>query len=303
MSGGYEYVSAKSVLSETRYEELIRFVDGFPGIETLLSQGWIAGGFVRMILVERCSFSDYFTGSSPWLAGDVDFFFPSQETAHLATKTFKASVMELEESALFFPSKGGFTKEANVKSGSGQVKVQIVDDKKMCFPTIEGCLDDFDFLNCRVGLRRHDGILQFVIARGWREMEDAGLLHVMNNRAPFLGKRVMKYLQRRDLTGLSPGSADVITGWLVNVSQGMFPGFKDCHVEGMHDMIKTLRAEKIVKDEHLIFFLNKWTETKEERQGYGRVYIRNLGDWALNEIDKVNGGTGRKNNIDEEEEW
>ena len=305
MREGFEYVSARSVLSPARLDELTRFVEGFSGIGDVLARGWIAGGFVRMVLLDKCRFIEYFGASPSWHAGDIDFFFPSASAAAEAITAF-SSWDSARKQTNFHKSKGGFTQETSVKVPDGEVqagvKAQFVCDEKMCFPTIEECLEDFDFLNCRVGLRLADGDLQFVIAKGWREAEDAGLLHVMNNKSPFLGKRILKYLNRRYLTGLSPGSADVITGWLINVANGMFPGFKDVHTAALDEVVKELRDDKIVKDEHLILFLNKWKETEEVSHGYGRTYVRDLGDWALNQIDKVHGGTGRKNN-DEEEEW
>ena len=307
MSEGFDYINARSVLSPDRMEELTRFVDGFRGIDEILTRGWIAGGFVRMVLLEKCKFINYFVATPHWYSGDIDFFFPSAEAAAGAISSFISTGGIKKPESYLYKSKGGFAQEAVLKVSGGErevsVKAQFVCDEKMCFPTIEACLGDFDFLNCRVGLRLVGGELQFVIAKGWREAEEAGILHVMNNKSPFLGKRIMKYLDRRELTSLSPDSADIITGWLINVANGMFPGFRDTHTESLHDVVKELRSDKIVKDEHLILFLNKWKETEEVSHGYGRTYVRDMGDWALNEIDKVNGGTGRKNNIDEEEEW
>lgn len=305
MSEGFEYISARRVLSENRFEELTRFVEAFKGIKAALDRGWVAGGFVRMVLLDRCRFIDYFIKDEHWHAGDIDFFFPSHRVAKEAMSSFTGAAGKGQN--FLQRSHGGFAKEAvcSVEDGQQQmgVKVQFICEEKMCLPTIEECLSDFDFLNCRVGLRMFEGDLQFVIARGWREAEDAGLLHVMNNKSPFLGKRIIKYLNRRDLTGLSQGSADIITGWLINVAQGGFPEFKEIHTGNLHDVVKELRSDKIVRDDHLILFINKWNETVEVSGGYGRTYLKDMGDWALNEIDRVHGGTGVKINEEDEDEW
>jgi len=250
-----------------------------PVIDTSLANGgWICGGMMRHLLLDG-SLEEYFTPlrsvEPPWRnarAGDVDLFFPSVESAN---RSADASNRKVRRSMANF---AGET-EAVWERGGHEVKVQLVDDPDLIQPTIEDTLTRFDLINCQVGT---DGEWVY-LPEGWHDLERSRLLGIAHSNTPFLGCRILKYLEFRGLTGLTDDSYEKLQEWFAQVGND-FKGerWTSPHISGVQGHVKRLRAAGLVRREDLIFFLNKWKEFVREKV-YGVSYSYEV-DWALNEL-------------------
>lgn len=237
------------------------------------SGGWLCGGFARHLLLGG-STENYITGhrakdGAVMRSGDIDLFFPSISIAE--------AVIENIEYAR--PSIGGFAKEASSRWKRNHVKVQLVDHPDLVQPTIEDTLSRFDLVNCQVGT---DGE-HIYFPEDWADLEQQRLIRISHNNTPFLGSRVLKYLEDRGLTGLTDDSYEKLHGWFAYASNDFKEGgWSSNHITGVQGHVKKLRERGLVRREDLIFFLSKWKQVIQEKS-YGRTFSYEV-DWALNEL-------------------
>ena len=134
-------------------------------------------------------------------------------------------------------------------------------------------------MNCSVALTHEFA----VIPDGWRELEASKLLRIARNDTPFLGGRLLKYLEHRGLEGLTEDSYEKLTGWLAHAANDFNEnGWNKDHIGGVQGHVKRLKDRGLVKREDLIFFISKWKQIIHERSyGSSRTYTV---DWALNEL-------------------
>ena len=252
--------------------ELLR--QSTPVIEaTFRSGGWLCGGFARHLLIGG-STENYLSGhrgsGSPARSGDVDLFFPNVATASRVISS---------ECAHANPSQGGFAKEAGGRWRRNHVKVQLVDHPDLVQPTIESTLANFDLVNCQVGI---DGE-HIYFPEDWKEIERMRLIRIAHNSTPFLGSRILKYLEHRGLEGLTQDSYEKLHGWFAYACNDFAEGgWSPRHIAGVQGNVKKLREKGLVRREDLIFFLNKWKELIREKH-YGRNFSYEV-DWAANEL-------------------
>jgi hypothetical protein len=252
--------------------------------DALNSGGWIAGGFVRNVLL-GANLADYLHWHrAPRDAferaksqGDIDIFFPSEQIANdVINRHQQATGKSLELSV------GKFAMESNGHlQGLGAVKIQLVNHKDHCAGSIDDCLDRFDFKNCKVALNK----THFFYPEGWRELEATRMLKIDSTHSPFLGSRIVKYLNHRDMIGLTPDSAELMTTWLCRAATETFPGYSDTHLQGIKSAIMGIADKGFLAKEDLILFLGKWKKVMTEHV-YGQHFTIEV-DWALHKIEEL----------------
>lgn len=264
----------EDALSPSMLNDLDLMRQSSPAIEaTFRSGGWLCGGFARHLLIGG-STENYITGrrgsETQMRSGDVDLFFPDVATANRVISN---------ECTDARPSQGGFAKEDSTRWRRNHVKVQLVDHPDLVQPTIESTLAKFDLVNCQVGI---DGE-HIYFPEGWKEIERMRLIRIAHNNTPFLGSRILKYLEHRGLEGLTQDSYEKLHGWFAYAGNDFAEGSWDArHIVGVRNHVKKLRQRGLVRREDLIFFLNKWKDVIREKH-YGRSFSYEV-DWALNEL-------------------
>lgn len=261
----YARFPLREALSEAAHLDLMRILDNLEGVSHALREGaWIAGGFARQLLLDRAARA-YFKplGPSHIPSGDIDVFFNSVADAQRLIPTAACR------------SQAGFAKEVYET-----VKIQFVDDPGLIKPTIEETLSSFDIVNCRVAIN-HEWV---IIPEGWRELEASKLLRIGRNDTPFLGSRLLKYLEHRGLEGITDDSYEQLTGWLAHAANDFKEGgWSPMHISGAQGHVKRLRDRGLVKREDLIFFIGKWKKIIVERS-YASTVTQSV-DWALHELE------------------
>ena len=259
----FKTFSLEEALTPGARADLNHILASVPCVGTALDMGgWICGGFARHLLLDRASRTYFRSISGETPLGDIDLFFNSHADALAATpKGVRKSL-------------AGFAKELN-----DLVKVQFVDDPDLIKPTIRETLSSFDIVNCQVAINNR----RVVMPEGWRELEVSKLLQIARNDTPFLGSRLLKYLNHRGLESLTDDSYEALTGWLAHAANDFKGGgWNDRHISGVKGHVKKLRERGLVRREDLIFFINKWKEIVRERR-YGSTHTYEI-DWALNEL-------------------
>lgn len=265
---GFNTIPLEQALSPRARAELNTLMARIPLIDEALDKGgWLCGGYARQLMLDQPA-DEYFRptakGHEYVPTGDVDIFFNSVEGAAAAIPKGAAK------------SIAGFAKEIQ-----NAVKVQFVDDPGLIKPTIQETLLGFDIVNCRVAINHQ----HVVVADDWREIEGQRLLRIGRNDTPFLGSRLLKYLNHRGLDGLTEDSYEMLTGWLAHAASDFKEGgWSPQHVSGAQGHIKRLRERGLVKREDLIFFIGKWKQVFHERV-YGSSFTHEV-DWALHEMGK-----------------
>lgn len=267
MSQKFIYKSIESSLTPERHADFLCLLK-IPAIANALDMGgWIAGGLPRQLLL-GLPLTEYFGGDSNVRAGDVDIFFASVDEAN------RAAAFEKH----FQPSWGGFAIETQARFAHRALKVQFVNHPDKIYKSVESSLENFDFLNCMVGLTRD----KLIVAEGWHEVESAKLLKICNATSPFLGSRINKYLTERGLENISADSQENLTAWLCRASNQDYNGVTQKHAAGLEYAVKKLEGLGHIRREDLLFFIGKYKEhIKESAYGETKVF-----DWALRRIGK-----------------
>lgn len=256
----FHFIPLKEALSESACIDLERTLTRVLSVESSLrAGGWICGGFARHLLLDRPARAYFEETKRP---GDIDVFFNSVAQARAAIPVHAT------------PSHAGFAKETR-----STVKVQFVDHPDLIKPTITETLLSFDIVNCRVAINHEFA----VVPDGWRDLEASKLLQLGRIDTPFLGGRLLKYLEHRGLDGLTDDSYEKLTSWLAQAANDFNEtGAAAMHIVGAQGHVKRLRERGLVKREDLIFFIGKWKQVIYERS-YGSSLSHEV-DWALNEL-------------------
>lgn len=240
------------------------------------SGGWLAGGFVRNIILGR-GINQYFRDR-----GDIDVFFPEPgiPNKHIASHSSKR---------VWNPSPAGNAMQRliNIRGEGVNTALQFINHEKLCHPTLHETLGRFDLLNSAVGW---DG-KHFHIPVGWQETEESGLIFINRADSPFLGGRISKYLNLRGLRGIHPDSIQKLKDWVVSSS---VQNFENCHHNGdtnLSSYVKSSIFSLFDKNNHswldksdALLFLSKWSivvKGDDDENDYG---INKLEDWALHTI-------------------
>lgn len=266
-------MSLEEALTPERHADFLCLLK-IPAIANALDMGgWIAGGLPRHLLLDL-PLTEYFGEDSNRRVGDVDIFFANVDEANRAAGFEK----------YLQPSYGGFALEAQARFAHRTLKVQFVNHPDKVYQSVEGALENFDFLNCMVGLTRD----KLIVAEGWHEVENAKLLKICNATSPFLGSRINKYLTERGLENISADSQENLTAWLCRASNQDYSGITQQHASGLQHAVKKLDSLGQVRREDLLFFIGKYQMfVKEKAYGETKVF-----DWALQRI-----GESTSNNL------
>lgn len=271
-------VPVASVLSPAELRVLNVTLD-IPVIkQALAAGGFIAGGFA-LNLLRKGSIKRYLTDYQHWEPGDIDIFFSHKSKADDALSQLGAA---------FSQSQGGFAKEGtaylsddSARTSSESFKIQLVDFPGMIFPSVEETLAQFDFVNCQVALVGTD----LMYPREWHALEEKKVLKIANNKAPFMGSRVNKYLKQRGYDCLALESQEIFQDWLIKAATSEFEGFDGQHKAGIESAVKTLFANGLVPKASLVLFLGKWQEARISwRYSAGGTYKV---DWARQAIEQA----------------
>lgn len=271
-------VPVASVLSPAELRVLNATLD-IPKIKQVLAAGgFIAGGFA-LNLLRKGSIKRYLTDYQHCAPGDIDIFFSHKSRADDALSQLGAA---------FHLSPGGFAKEGTAylsddspRGSSESFKIQLVDFPGMIFPSVEETLAQFDFVNCQVALVGTD----LMYPREWHALEEKKVLKIANNKAPFMGSRVNKYLNHRGYNGLALESQEIFQDWLIKAATSEFEGFHGQHKAGIESAVKTLFANGLASKASLVLFLGKWQEARLScHYSAGGTYKV---DWARQAIEQA----------------
>ena len=236
--------------------------------------GWFAGGFARQVLSGN-SIKEYFAGVAGTYKrpGDIDIFFPNVAAA---------AEMVADPGGHLRDSYGGFAKETRVIARVADIQIQLVNAPDLCHP-LEESLERFDFKNCKVAIKGDE----IIFPEGWHDLEKTQLLEVANNSSPFLGSRIVKYIEHRDMKGITPSSIPLLADWIYRAAASDFPGYEERHLQGFRAAIVNLNKDKLLDPTFLTLFLGKWTAFKRVPRNYGHYDTVQV-DWALSELAKIN---------------
>lgn len=241
--------------------------------------GWVAGGFARQLthhyLLKPKTDEDwqaYVSKRSGLRPGDIDVFLPKQVN-HPHFETVLKSLPD---------SYAGFAKDLEFRR---LITVQFITDPKFRYDSLKDCFEGFDLRNSRYAItgNRHDG---FTLHWDVEALESDRLkrVDIMTTISPFLGARVLKYIQRRGCTrGLMPASDALLVEWLIRAATGSWPdNFTTQHLNGIQGQVMKLRDAGYVETSELAFFINRWTTHSQSGSGYNTVYKEV--DWAIDQI-------------------
>lgn len=144
---------------------------------------WLAGGsLLRLVKNEKIS------------KGDLDFFFINSNRRRMA----RDAIIDGKEML------GYSSHKAEIVNSALGVPIQLV---KSYHPTLEDCLNSFDFTICQLGT---DGYYLYATEQGWEDIHNNVLRETDNyNDKPHDELRVVKYMIR----GYVPEAARLWTYW------------------------------------------------------------------------------------------
>jgi hypothetical protein len=237
--------------------------------------GWLAGGFIRQVLLGNDVTKSYLVPDGESYVGDIDVFFADAEIAKDFVTEYGSGVVR---------SYGGFAGEENVSLDYSvfprTLKFQYVDSPKMCLP-FEASMERFDFTNCKVAFKGDF----FYVPSGWRQIEANRQIQISNNESPFLGSRILKYMKFRGIKSLTDDSTPLLKEWIYRVAAGDFPEYEARHMQGFESAIRRLYDTKKMDPDFLTLFLGRWTSYTKTPRAYGH-YDQVPVDWALTELGK-----------------
>jgi len=224
-------------------ERIAKRITFHPVLQAALDEGgYIAGGAAR-VLFTRKNMREYLqlgqhdtervetvtvgnmTFSFPYRqkpAGDIDVFFPS-------LSAFEAASSRIRDMAGFVGMNTALSRTYHVDMTSSEAplglgkipntstSVQLV---KCIFGRPEDMISNFDIVNCSAAVTRDGFVVDDAVAR----LEDRRVLKIRRADSTQLFRRVMKYIQFRDLMYLDDTTADMISEWLMCYVSGSFSG-------------------------------------------------------------------------------
>jgi len=240
------------------------------------SGGWLAGGFVRNVILGR-DINSYF-----YERGDIDVFFPDPK---IPNNYIKAQSQPQKQDWILSPAGNAMEKRIAVLNCEIGTNLQFVNHEKLCHPTLHETLERFDLLNSAVGW---DG-KHFHIPSNWQEVEESKLIFINRSNSPFLGSRISKYLNLRGLKGIHPNSIEKLKDWLVASTAKNYDSHLnddknlDTYVKVSIGSLFNQRVLGFLDKDDALLFIGKWNiaATNSQYNDYGMTTIE---DWALHTI-------------------
>lgn len=260
-SSDYYKAGIESALRGHKSADEIKSILNQDPIRTLLEEGcYLAGGFVRSILLNQ---SPRYYLSSIALGGDVDIFFddPSKRDRYL-------QIFQGYLTAGVSRSLGNNAAERHVEASGASIRIQLVDHSNLILP-VEKQLDRFDITNCAVAMNKHE----LIIHRRFYEIESKRLLDVKHSESPFTAGRIMRYITRRGLEGLTVESQTVVTDWIMKAMCGSFKTDTAAviHPGQLESAVKSLLSSDIAsRPDDLLLVLGKFKHDINEPYGLTR---------------------------------
>lgn len=260
-------------LSLSGQRMLDRVMQKLSFLEKSLSEGgFIAGGFVRQLLVEsgenpegRDRLFNYFQGGSAnGIGGDVDVFFSNRRSCDLALDVIEP-----------YRPKLSVTGAAHEVSSSFRVQL-VTSPPDGPFAGPEETIRRFDFENVMAAVVGDE----IIHSRRFHALEDKGLLHIVNGGSPFLVSRIRKYLEHRGLKSLTDKSVRHVTDWIYRLAS-------DTHTvkpSSTRWMLDWLLQRGWLDAGEIALFLKKYpiylSTSGEETYGGEKICV----DWADNKL-------------------
>lgn len=240
------------------------------------SGGWLAGGFVRNVILGR-DINSYF-----YDRGDIDVFFPDPK---IPNNYIKAQSQPQKQDWVSSPAGNAMEKRIAVLNCEIGTNLQFVNHEKLCHSTLNETLERFDLLNSAVGW---DG-KHFHIPSNWQEAEESKLIFINRSNSPFLGARISKYLNLRGLKGIHPDSIEKLKDWLVASAAKNYDSHLnddknlDAYVKTNIASLFSKRALGFLDKDDVLLFIGKWNiaVTNSQNDDYG---VTTIEDWALHTI-------------------
>lgn len=254
--------------------EIIRQILDLGSIRYAFDRGaWIAGGFARAVFLGK-RMNEFFSHSNSCLPGDIDLFFDSRAAA--------GEVIEfLNEHGYVESSYGGNAMQTSMRLAGKEttfwnnttIQLQVVNNPTLILPIREQ-LDHFDFTNVCCAFRDEE----FLAPPNLLELESSYLLDIKNSSSPFLAARIRKYM-RRGFAGVTHGSRQYITDWLINAIADGFKG-----IPGLSGTVKDAdwcksqisellyKNELLLRNEDLVMLIGMFKRDVANGR-YGDVFI------------------------------
>ena len=217
------------------------FLDEWPVSELLGVGGFVAGGAVVKAVFSGERLSDRYLRTSNSLrgGGDIDFFFPDEET-NVRARSLVNGRQPL--------STTGINTAWTAWTQPQQYKLQIISPKFSGTP--EQVMERFDFANCKAAFDGRD----VVYHRDLPELEASSTLRMDRSSGFILAWRMVRYLSK-GYTLIHPATHEHIADWFIRIRTGEWEledntrkGFSYTFGQ-MRDFISDPRA---VRDEDLI---------------------------------------------------
>lgn len=171
-------------------------------VHALRNGGFIAGGFARYVALHVLGIQRY--DRLHFIPRDIDVFFTSAQTANeLVQRALDMNAFTLS------PSPGKFA--INIVDSTpkaAKLKLQFVTN--LISPSIQACLDAFDFTNVAVALTES----KMFVPETWESLERAHQLDVKCIANNYVFKRIWRYLHSRNLNVLSPNSSKIFQKYI-----------------------------------------------------------------------------------------
>jgi len=263
-------------------------------VYTAMSNGsWIAGGFARAVAhsifnINNMTVKKYLVpnkyrgGEDREPCGDVDIFSP----AHVEIDKIIHKMKTLK-------SYGGFAtnfenvwfEDSDRSCPFSKYTIQLVDDQKYRYNTIEDCLSSFDIRNARYGIVLKENSYYLVYDDASLILDKNKTLDIVHAFGPFLAVRVLKYIIYKNCkNGMTPESHEKLTEWFIRAASGVWDEhFNERHLSSIANNIKNMQHYGYMKPEDLILFLGKW-RYQYRKEKYGPSFDV---DWAAHQIEKI----------------
>lgn len=211
----------------------------FRVVDAVMSNGgFIAGGLVRYVH-EALALTGKFTDvdmDAYRQFGDIDFFFPNQETFRAAYASIRAgdvakALLDNEEINLS-ASEGGFaydivlTESPKVNTAKFHygpcevrpIRMQLVTCR---FDDVKTTLRRFDFFNSMLAFTKVEGRVRSIVPVGWRENELTNTLRVLEWQSPLTFYRIHKYTSKYGYVNISCGEGRTFEDVMDDISKTM----------------------------------------------------------------------------------
>jgi len=276
-------------------EEVTTFLDEYLSI-FFKSNGWIAGGFGRIIYHFINKNSKYFYSKSSFdtvvknyssNGGDIDFFF-QKNNIHFPKKLLydnvKKSVTHISDHSSSFCCNFLFLERTLT------LKVQIVE--KFTYKDIKETFESFDIWNCCYAISKEDNEYYIHYYKKSVDLDLKNEVGIKHSNSPFTIQRVSKYLQYRGLLSISKCSEEYLSELLIRHVSSNFPVSEEvekvfkCFNAYIERSIKYLFNNSFVKElTLLVIFIGRFKEWISPHGRYGPIVSI---DWASKLLEGYN---------------